>query len=261
MNKESDNEVLNKSKFRDYDNITDVEDEESDEEEVIEVSIPKQDQRNKTSFKLSIKCRQCDFKTNNNGELKKHISSKHPVSVPKFKCNFCNYEATHENTLRKHKMVSIGHSIERKKTENTSSHKCFDCEMQFNSKLSLNNHKSSAHINQNEKIKCNLCDFTAINKETSAKHMKVAMGHIKNANCKFFMRGNCSKGNLSFRGMNRTYAQNNRQCRYGPNCFKFPNCGFKHNEICKYQENCFKQENCMFVHLKSNIFLGGPYPQ
>ena len=149
--------------------------------------------------------------------------------------------------------------------------------MNFSTKQTLANHQSSVHINKNTRIKCNLCDFTAINRETLIKHKRVAMGHKVQEQCKFFIRGQCSKGrNCLFKheyddrnlnGMNGRFVNRNpnqfnyqRQCRYRMNCFRFSNCSFKHNEICRFQEQCFKQENCLFVHLNSNPFLGGTYP-
>ena len=100
---------------------------------------------------------------------------------------------------------------------------------------------------------------------------------MRNEQCKYFMNGNCMKGrfclfkheheghlynriNGRFTGQNYNQNTYQRQCKFGINCFKFPDCGFVHNEVCRYQERCFKQGNCSFVHLNSNNFLGGTRP-
>ena len=126
-----------------------------------------------------------------------------------------------------------------------------------------------------EKIKCNLCDFSALNEEIMKKHMKIAMGHKKDEMCKFYQRGNCRRGRFclykhektansqskSWSGTHLPRSNNPtsaRQCKYFENCVKFPNCGFAHREVCKFQDHCYNQQNCRFVHISPSYFLGGP---
>ena len=150
----------------------------------------------------------------------------------------------------------------------------------------MNLHEHQTH--EIKKIKCNLCDFEAINEEILKKHHVVAMGHKKNEVCRFYLQGHCKKGKFCMfkhkgNGNNISYNSNakpqngqsnfahttkntaqfkaqgfvgrNKQCRFFSNCIRFPNCGYVHNEICKFQENCFNIENCRFVHLQSVDFL------
>ena len=100
--------------------------------------------------------------------------------------------------------------------------------------------------------------------------MKVAMGHKKNSICKYFSRGLCNKGNFCLykhdqsnvyinqqnSNRNTSNLKSNKQCRFWDNCFKYPNCGFKHYEVCRFNEKCYRQERCGYVHTANQDFLG-----
>ena len=105
--------------------------------------------------------------------------------------------------------------------------------------------------------------------------MLIAMGHKKAELCRFNLRGGCKKGkfclfkhepidpnsrlNNSYRKQpQRSTVQEQKQCKYRANCFKFPNCGFAHKEICRFQENCHNGLSCNFVHFNTT-FLGGAH--
>ena len=146
------------------------------------------------------------------------------------------------------------------------------------------------------------------------------MGHKNRILCRFFLRGNCTKGRIckfehnlldgqakferqhqSSYSYNQNYNQqqqpqnwnnnlfnqqqqqqhsnnhnyhyqqqpfyNNNQnmgkikqhCKYRENCFKFPNCGFVHEEVCRFQDHCLRKDQCRFVHLP-RAFLGRNSP-
>ena len=146
----------------------------------------------------------------------------------------------------------------------------------------MNIHEHNSH--KTKGIECNKCDFTAKNEAILQKHHKVAMGHKKSGQCRYFANGNCRRGKFCLyehntNMTNRQHSQPNipnpkmhksnfysgppksfgsgtkvkRECRYKENCYTFPNCGFLHPEICKYQERCFKGYSCPYVHLQADL--------
>ena len=75
------NEKSNNSEFIDYDNLTDNEDEEHSDDEVVEVKTT----YTKPLLRSFMQCSKCNFKTQNNEDLKKHVASIH--KTVKFKCD------------------------------------------------------------------------------------------------------------------------------------------------------------------------------
>ena len=226
-------------------------------------------------------CQNCNFETKNNKELLEHKKSH---AKKGFKCDQCDYVAGDINVLKSHKMISMNHSTGIKYMKTNNRCQCNKCYNFFDTKHALDSHMSTVHKSSEERIKCNLCDFSAINNDILQKHMQVAMGHKLDTICKYFLRGHCMKGkfcrfkhplpsndkeqNLNphrtkyFQSREENIKYQNKpvytkQCKYMENCFKFPNCGFLHKEVCKFQDKCLNKQNCNFVHLSRDSFLGG----
>ena len=237
-------------KYFDYDNLTD-DDAEGDED--IDLS-GKQNKPNKEK---------------QNGTEKKKSNTKD--CHESFQCDQCEYKTKNKNALEKHKMIAMGHKhtepIKRKTT-----FQCDLCDLSFGNKFDKETHETTMHNPGSTKLPCTSCDFVAKSEDILQKHMKVAMGHKRQINCRYFFAGNCRRGrfckylhptrnenNLQDNSLSnekkRRKNTSNKLCKYTDQCFKFPNCGFSHYEICKFQQNCLKGQSCRFVHLQNTHFL------
>ena len=49
------------------------------------------------------KCDQCDYKTKNNSDLKRHKSAIHDIDVKWYLCDQCDYKAKTNSDLKRHK--------------------------------------------------------------------------------------------------------------------------------------------------------------
>ena len=139
-------------------------------------------------------CDQCDYKTGDYHNLKRHIESAHEAKA--LKCNQCEYKSYNEGALNSHidsthdSQVSTQEFIEdsrtRRKLKQSGKEekiKCDQCEWKTGSKTLLNKHKTATHNKDHEnksklksnytskRIKCEECDKKFNKNETYKKHM------------------------------------------------------------------------------------------
>ena len=166
-------------------------------------------------------------------------------SVCRSECSKCECHSNEKNEMNNHKRTQHRENIL----------KCMKCNFEAQNEDRLNEHKIKVH--DGTPIKCSLCDYRTFSNEILAKHMKVAMGHKKQIECRYFKQNLCRYGKMC-RFKHTSVEQPNEkkaeQCKFYDKCRRFPKCGNNHNEICKYQQNC-RNQNCRFVHLEPATFL------
>ena len=154
------------------------------------------------NFKKKVKeynCNECDFQGKIETELKRHVSLKHKMKENEYNCNSCDYQGTREIELNKH--VNLKHTAKGTLMGNTI--KCRNCGDQFSTKWNLMNHRKSEHLSsvaycrnniegkceysedmcwwnhaerladENENIRCYLCDKMFDSKAHMMKHRKI----------------------------------------------------------------------------------------
>ena len=89
------------------------------------------------------KCSKCDFLTNSNVWMEKHMKLVHDKKQndPEFNCNECDYQGTEKEQLNKH--IFIKHTLEGRLQENKIV--CNNCGEKFPAKMNLLSHRKSKH--------------------------------------------------------------------------------------------------------------------
>ena len=205
--------------------------------------------------------------------LKSHQTSRH--SEKKLKCSKCDFRAVSEEILNKHMVISMAHKREQDCIYFQRSQCKFGSQCKY--KHNLRQQNATTKAEGTSWFNCHVCKFWTVDRETLEQHIRKTAGHQRNLKCKFFARGMCNIGlcrfehSMTYENNSQNFEnqrQNNmrpdvnihnsknvmgKQCKFMNNCFRFPYCGYVHNEVCKYQENC-KYEVCRFVHFNTDNY-------
>ncbi|KAK5638263.1 hypothetical protein RI129_012558 [Pyrocoelia pectoralis] len=114
---------------------------------------------------VPIKCKDCDFTTFNDDELKSHMKTHVPPS--QFSCNVCGHFFKHSYSVKRHMRIHT----------RVAAYKCTECSFECQRSESLKAHKK---IHADDKSvanssavthKCNICSFTTANKSLLKGHL------------------------------------------------------------------------------------------
>ena len=151
-------------------------------------------------------CSNCDFQTELTLHFKQHIEESHRVKRQKqqlsnveyifknYMCPKCKFETHFLMKWRQHTMECMGRKKKRVKRITKILLKRFECDQcDFKSKYkrSLNNHKISKHLKDDEILwyKCEECSFRSKQQEHLKKH--IMMQHLDDKDVKWFKCQEC----------------------------------------------------------------------
>ena len=164
-----------------------------------------------------VSCSSCSFTCENTLQLVKHANMKHSDQrkEEEFNCNNCDFQGTSKDQLNKH--FNLKHSVRGGKEEGIV---CKNCGKTFLEKWSLMRHRKDEHPNtvapcrtemdgkcsftakmcwwnhevnkdnQNQNIKCFVCNETFNSKSTMMKHRKRNHPGLVRK-CSLFIQNNC----------------------------------------------------------------------
>ena len=104
-------------------------------------------------------CDQCDHQFNYNGDLTRHIQSKHEIGI-KYACDQCDYQATTQRNFTAH--IKSKHKGVK--------YACDQCDYQATQRPHLTRHIQSIH--KGVKYVCDQCDYQAMRKDCLASHIQ-----------------------------------------------------------------------------------------
>ena len=113
-------------------------------------------------------CPRCDYETEVQHELVRHMKDVHSVSLFKFHCEHCNFATNND-------LQFINHSKKHGILWN-----CKDCDFETRTKADLNKHMK-LHIN----FQCTMCDFKTLKKTHLKGHIEAAHMGIDRLKCNF----------------------------------------------------------------------------
>ena len=111
-------------------------------------------------------CDECPFKAKSKDKLKDHFSRVHN-NKKLYKCDLCDYRGKVPRDVSLHKKVHD--------TDNTSKHKCTECEYETVWQSNLNRHFKRTHENI-KAFKCDACDQSFTVKNSLVKHQYTVHG-------------------------------------------------------------------------------------
>ena len=98
----------------------------------------------------SYECAECDYRTKNNGHLKRHEKTHtiQPIPERTFECEIC------------HKMMLKGSLKSHLLSHGDKKFECKVCHKKFSWKQSLNIHYQIVHQKSAQLFQCDLCDYS-----------------------------------------------------------------------------------------------------
>ena len=213
----------------------------------------------------------------------------------KYKCNGCNYETKVETHLKGHKIAHQGGQYQclrgcnvafitltaldehikkkHKEQQEPSGYKCIHCDLSFNELFQVRQHMTKKHRVSLDKS-CEKCGLKIPDGNRLDDHMRECYSDfsaVKPQLCKFFMRGNCVKGESCKFTHQETEKTQVPLCRNGQRCTYFSRgiCYFYHRGFgtqkptiknknyqdknvkgrwCNFRDRCNRIPNCPFIH-------------
>lgn len=132
------------------------------------------------------KCRQCEFKTPKEYDMRKHKSEVHHKL--KHQCFYCNYCSTVQSCLLRHVMAR--HTKEKP-------FKCTSCEYSATQHITLQEHIMAKHTFE-KPHQCPYCDYASVQRSILKDHIKAKHTHEKNRQC-----SKCSFASVSYSTLKR----------------------------------------------------------
>ncbi|XP_014274560.1 zinc finger autosomal protein [Halyomorpha halys] len=132
------------------------------------------------------KCRQCEFKTPKEYEMRKHKSQVH--NKLKHQCFYCNYCSTVQSCLLRHVMAR--HTKEKP-------FKCTTCDYRATQHVTLQEHIMAKHTFE-KPHQCPYCDYASVQRSILKDHIKAKHTHDKNRQC-----SQCSFASVSYSTLKR----------------------------------------------------------
>ena len=162
----------------------------------------------------TIICSKCNKQFQTNNSYKQHVNTKHVDTVP---------VGHQEWTPRQYEEVEY--------QDNT--HRCPECPAQFPTKEHLKSHMDR-HQDEGE-YPCFQCEINFNSKIEMDEHMRSDHGQFESQKkvCRHFRQGNCLKGNQCKFWHPQTRYQS-RQHNFSPACNRGPTCAFKAQNRCNY---------------------------
>ena len=175
-------------------------------------------------------CNLCNFKSNSEARLNKHLSHKH------HKCDICSRTLKTPALLRSH-LREIHDKVDGTMTE------CKKCKFS-----ALNESHLNLHIDRHHKeLSCNQCEYKTEIRRNLVDHVAQNHRRSSNATCKYWLQNNC-------RRVNCQYKHEKVKCRFGRNCNR-GDCQFGHDMARPATTNSTRP----YVSPWTNpAFLGGP---
>lgn len=122
-----------------------------------------------------LNCDHCDYKTDNQSHMKRHIEIVHQKK--KLKCDLCPHQTSTKQNLDTH---IISKHID-KEFEYWGNLKCGRCNFTTKYKYHLKLHMKAKH--DLEKDKCSQCEFTTSYRQQMSLHIKAKHEKIKDMKC------------------------------------------------------------------------------
>ena len=113
-----------------------------------------------------LECEYCAFKTDNKSQLNLHKSGKHSKETSLIVCPMCDYKSNSEPEVTKH--VQDQHKEDEPMNQLT----CEYCAFKTDSKSQLNLHKSGKHRKETTLIVCPMCDYKSTSEPEVTKHVQ-----------------------------------------------------------------------------------------
>ena len=120
-----------------------------------------------------VKCKSCDFETDNPKVLTEHKKTHGTL----LHCKNCSFETPYESKLRLHELKEISSTPKK--------HKCKYCDLSFSNMKDHNKHMIQNHKDKMMKYRCPSCDFVTHDKKYWVKHRKNVHKRIACEECDF----------------------------------------------------------------------------
>ena len=116
---------------------------------------------------ITYQCEHCEFTTAHTGSLKSHIERKHTKTIKKYPCDQCSFTTPSTSTLKYHKKVKHEGII----------YSCDSCKFTTNRRLILKNHINFEHKGGTYHP-CNICEYISKSPQLLKRHNKSIHGGV-----------------------------------------------------------------------------------
>ena len=149
-------------------------------------------------------CNLCNFKSNSEARLTKHLSHKH------HKCDICSWTLKTPALLRSH-LREIHDKVGGTMME------CSKCKFS-----ALNESHLDLHIDRHHReLSCNQCEYKTETRRNLEDHVAQNHRRSRNATCKYWLQNKCRRDHCQ-------YKHEKVRCRFGRNCNR-GDCQYDHD--------------------------------